>query len=113
MFAVIPKRDYDLRMKIIAVSTLKDFWERHPAAEQPLRAWVNEVRMLTWTQPADIKTQFRNASILKNRRAVFNIKGNDYRLIVAIAYRVGIVYVKFIGTHAEYNAVDAETIEQG
>lgn len=100
-------------MKIVAVSTLKEFWERHPAAEQSLRAWVDEVRMLAWTQPADIKMQFRSASILKNRRVVFNIKGNDYRLIVAIAYRVGIVYVKFIGTHAEYDAVDAETVEMG
>jgi mRNA-degrading endonuclease HigB of HigAB toxin-antitoxin module len=65
----------------------------------------------TWTQPADIKAQYRSASVLKNRRVVFNIKGNDYRLIVAIAYKLQIVYVKFVGTHKEYDAVDAETVE--
>ena len=64
-----------------------------------------------WTQPAEIKAQYRSASVLKNRRVVFNIKGNDYRLIVAIAYRLQIVYVKFVGTHQEYDAVDAETVE--
>jgi len=64
-----------------------------------------------WKQPADIKAQYRNASILKNRRVVFNIKGNDYRLIVAVAYRIGVVYIKFVGTHAQYDAVDAETVE--
>ena len=65
----------------------------------------------TWTQPSDIKAYYRHASILKNRRAVFNIKGNDYRLIVAIAYKLGIVYIKFIGTHLEYDKIDAETID--
>ncbi|NTV09163.1 MAG: type II toxin-antitoxin system HigB family toxin [Zoogloea sp.] len=98
-------------MKIIAIKTLRDFWENHPDAEQPLKAWVDEVRQAAWTQPADIKAKYRSASILRNRRVVFNIKGNDYRLIVALAYRVGVVYVKFIGTHAQYDAVDAETVE--
>lgn len=64
-----------------------------------------------WTQPADIKEKYRNASILKNRRVVFNIRGNDYRLIASVAYRYGAVYIKFIGTHAEYDAIDAETVE--
>lgn len=64
-----------------------------------------------WTQPADLKAHYRSASILKNRRVVFNIKGNDYRLIVAVAFKLGIVYVKFIGTHAEYDKIDAETVE--
>ena len=63
--------------------------------------------------PAEIKAQYRSASILKNRRVVFNIKGNDYRLIVAVAYRIGVVYVKFVGTHAQYDAIDAETVEIG
>lgn len=98
-------------MRVIAISTLRQFWARHPNAEQPLKAWYHEVSQAEWTQPADIKTQYRNASVLKNRRVVFNIKGNNYRLIVAIAYRLGIVYVKFIGTHAEYDAIDAETVE--
>ena len=93
------------------MSTLRAFWQRHPDAEQPLNAWYEEATSATWTQPADIKARYRSASVLKNRRVVFNIKGNDYRLIVAIAYRLQIVYVKFVGTHQEYGAVDAETIE--
>jgi mRNA interferase HigB len=73
--------------------------------------WYEEATSASWTQPADIKAQYRSASVLKNRRVVFNIKGNDYRLTVAIAYKLQIVYVKFVGTHKEYDAVDAETID--
>jgi mRNA interferase HigB len=98
-------------MRVIAVPTRRAFWERHPDAEQPLKAWYEEATNATWPQPADIKAQYRSASVLKNRRVVFNIKGNDYRLIVAVAYKLQIVYVKFVGTHKEYDAVDAETIE--
>jgi mRNA interferase HigB len=98
-------------MRVIAVTTLRAFWARHPDAEQPLKAWYEEVLNATWAQPADIKAHYRSASILKNRRVVFNIKGNDYRLIVAVAYRLQIVYVKFVGTHAEYDAIDAATVE--
>lgn len=98
-------------MRVIAVSALRAFWDRHPDAEQPLKAWYEEATKASWTQPADIKAQYGSASVLKNRRAVFNIKGNDYRLIVAIAYRLQVVYVKFVGTHKEYDAVDAETVE--
>ena len=98
-------------MRVIAVSTLRSFWARHPDAEQALKAWYEEASNARWTQPAEIKAQYRSASVLKNRRVVFNIKGNDYRLIVAVAYRLQIVYVKFVGTHKEYDAVDAETID--
>jgi len=98
-------------MRVIAVSTLRTFWKRHPDAEQPLKAWFEEATNASWTQPSDIKERYRSASILKNRRVVFNIKGNDYRLVVAIAYKLQIVYVKFVGTHKEYDAVDAETVE--
>jgi mRNA interferase HigB len=98
-------------MRVIAVSTLRAFWELHPDAEQPLKAWYEEATNAYWTQPADIKAQYRHASVLKNRRVVFNIKGNDYRLIVAIAYKLQVVYVKFVGTHKEYDAIDAETFE--
>jgi len=100
-------------MKIISVKTLKEFWAVHPDAEQSLKAWHDEVLQAEWKMPSDIKAQYRNASILKNRRVVFNIKGNDYRLIVSIAYLRGWVYVKFIGTHKEYDAIDAESIERG
>jgi len=99
-------------MRIVAIKILRDFWVRHPAARSHLEAWIDEARKADWQQPSDIKAMFRNASILKNRRVVFNIKGNDYRLIVAVAYRFGAVYIKFIGTHAQYDAIDAETVEK-
>ena len=99
-------------MRVVAVSTLRTFWERHPDAEQPLKAWFEEATNASWTQPSDIKERYRSASILKNRRVVFNIKGNDYRLVVAIAYKLQVlVDVKFVGTHKEYDAVDAETVD--
>ena len=98
-------------MRIIAVSTLREFWKKHPDALEPLSAWVAVVSRAQWSQPADVKAQYQNSSILKNRRAVFNIKGNDYRLIGAVAYQLGIVYIKFVGTHKQYDAVDAETVE--
>ena len=98
-------------MRVIAVSTLRDFWQRHPDAEQPLRAWYEEATSAAWTQPANIKVQYRSASVLKNRRVVFNIKGNDHRLIVAVDHKLQIVYVKFVGTHREYDALDAETVD--
>ena len=98
-------------MRIIAVSYLRSFWETNPNAEQPLKSWTDEVKMANWSQPADIKAQFRSASILKNRRVVFNIKGNDYRLVASVAYRYQAIYVKFIGTHAEYDLIDVETVE--
>ena len=98
-------------MRVIAVKTLRNFWALYPDAEQPLLAWFDEVSKANWTQPADIKAHYATASILKNRRVVFNIKGNDYRLIVAVAYKLGIVYIKFVGTHKQYDAVDAETVD--
>jgi mRNA interferase HigB len=98
-------------MRVLALATLRSFWQKHPNAEQPLRAWHDETSKANWKSPANVKAQYRQASILKNRRVVFNIKGNDYRLIVAVAYKVGVVYVKFVGTHAEYDSVDAQTIE--
>jgi mRNA interferase HigB len=98
-------------MRVIAVRSLREFWTRHPAAEQPLRAWLDEARAADWRRPSDIKGQYGHAGVLKNRRVVFNIKGNDYRLVVAIAYRLQVVYVKFVGTHAQYDAIDAETVE--
>jgi mRNA interferase HigB len=76
-----------------------------------LRAWLEEAQAANWQQPADIKAQFRSASVLKNRRVVFNVKGNDYRLVVAVAYRFQAVYVKFVGTHAQYDAIDVDTVE--
>ena len=98
-------------MHIVAVKFLRAFWEKHPDAEQALKSWVDETKKATWTQPAEIKEQYRSASILINRRVVFNIKGNDYRLVVSVAYHYQAVYVKFIGTHKAYDAIDAEQVE--
>ncbi|AZE82858.1 MULTISPECIES: type II toxin-antitoxin system HigB family toxin [Pseudomonas fluorescens group] len=98
-------------MRIIAISQLKTFWRKYPDAEQSLLAWIDEAKNADWSTPADIKEQFRHASVLKSRRVVFNIKGNDYRLVVAVAYRYGALYIKFVGTHKQYDAIDADTVE--
>lgn len=98
-------------MRVIALRSLRAFWQRHPAAERPLRAWYDEVSRANWHSAADVKHQFRHASILSSSRVVFNIKGNDYRLVAALAYNTGVLFVKFIGTHAEYDRIDAGTVE--
>jgi mRNA interferase HigB len=97
-------------MRIIALKTLREFWETHPNARQPLQAWYEDVRCALWNSPADIKAVYRNASIIANNRVIFNIKGNDNRLIVAINYRFGIAYVRFVGTHGDYDRIDATTV---
>ena len=97
-------------MRIIAISHLRMFWQKFPDAEQALKSWVDEVRHATWNRPADIKDQYRNASFLKNRRVVFNIKGNDYRLVVAVHYDHGQMFVRFIGSHRQYDKIKVETI---
>jgi len=98
-------------MRVIAIKTLRNFWAVHPESEQPLLAWFDEVSNATWTKPADIKASYGSASILKNRRVVFNIKGNDHQLVVAVAFKLCVVYVKFIGPHKQYDAINAETLE--
>jgi mRNA interferase HigB len=99
-------------MRIIAVGTLREFWSRpgRRDAEQPLRTWVHIVRAVDWSRPTDIKVLFNSADILANDRVVFNIGGNKYRLIAAVHHRGKRVYVRFIGTHAEYDAIDAARI---
>ena len=98
-------------MRIVAKRTLLDFIARHPQAEQPLLAWHAEASKANWKTPQNIKDQYASASFVGRNRVVFNIKGNDFRLIVAVAYRIGVVYVKFVGIHAEYDKVDAPTVE--
>lgn len=98
-------------MRIISVKYLRDFWVLNPDAEQPLKAWHEEAKAAVWQTPQDIKDRYRSASFVGNNRVVFNIKGNDYRLITAVAFRFEAVYIKFIGTHAEYDRVDARTVE--
>jgi|ERR1700688_3646406 mRNA interferase HigB len=97
-------------MRIIAKGTLRDFWEGFPDAEEPLQAWYREVEKEDWDEPAKLKEKYRNASIIKGSRVVFNIKGNDYRLVVKINYQYRVVYVRFVGTHAEYDKVNVEEV---
>ena len=97
-------------MRVIAISTLRDFWTMHRDAETPLRAWYAEASRASWRSPADIKQSHANASFLANNRVVFNIKGNDYRLVVAVHYNRGIMFVRFIGTHRQYDRIDATTV---
>jgi mRNA interferase HigB len=97
-------------MRIISKGPLREFWEQYPSAALPLQAWHKETVAANWHTPNDVKAQYRNASLIANSRIVFNIKGNDLQLIVAINYAAGIVYIRFVGTHADYDKIDAATI---
>jgi mRNA interferase HigB len=97
-------------MRIISRRTLKDFWQNHADAETPLRAWFQEAKSVRWRSSQDIKSSYAFADALPGNRVVFNLKGNAYRLIVKIHYNTGIVFIRFVGTHAEYNRIDAITI---
>ncbi len=82
----------------------------HSDAEESLKTWYEEASHVNWRSPLDVKAAHRNASVIANNRVVFNIKGNKYRLITLIRYDIGIIYIRFIGTHAEYDKIDAENI---
>lgn len=97
-------------MRVIARSTLRDFWLEHADSEEPLLAWYRDANRAEWKTPQDIKDTYANASVLSGNRIVFNIKGNDYRLVVAVRYDKAIVFVRFIGTHREYDRIDATII---
>ncbi len=98
-------------MRVIAKRTLRNFWEEHASAKGPLEAWHAEVLKAAWRTPNELKDQFGSASTLGNNRVVFNISGNNYRLIVSIDYERQAMFIKFIGTHAEYDKIDAETYD--
>jgi mRNA interferase HigB len=100
-------------MRVIALSTLKAFLDReasHADAREPVMAWYRQLRAADWATPADVKRDLRAASILKDGRAVFNIAGNKYRIVVWINYPYRVVYIRFIGTHRRYDKIDAQTI---
>jgi mRNA interferase HigB len=100
-------------VRVIAVSTLKAFWEMNPDcvdAKEPVLAWYRYALNADWGSPADVKADFSHASILKDGRVVFNISGNKYRLVVWVNYRHRVVYIRFLGTHRQYDRIDAQTI---
>ena len=98
-------------MRIISKATLVEFWARHPASKQALQTWFEDASHAQWKNPQDIRRRYATASFIAANRVVFNIKGNDYRLVVAVAYRFSALYIKFVGTHKEYDAIEAATVE--
>lgn len=97
-------------MNVVALGTLREFWTVHPQAEGPLTAWHTTVSNSVWTGPQEIKASFGSADFIGDNRVIFNIGGNDYRLICHVSYTFKAVQIKFVGTHAEYNKVDALTV---
>lgn len=99
-------------MRVIAKSSLKKFWgnQIYSDAQSPLESWYEETVKAKWHSPQDVKNQYGNASICDNNRVVFNIGGNKYRLVVEMQYQAGIVWVKFIGTHVQYDKINVEVI---
>lgn len=100
-------------MRVIKKRTLINFWEDNPEyfdAKEPLEAWYQEAKRADWTTPHDIKAQYKNAGILQDSRVVFNIAGNKYRLVVRINFPHSVVYIRFVGTHKQYDKIDVETV---
>lgn len=97
-------------MRVIAIKTLRGYLGKFSDAEQPILSWLEELEAANWNTPNELKDQFQNASIISNKRVVFNIHGNKYRLIVDIEYRLKIVFIVWFGTHKEYDKIDAKKI---
>ena len=97
-------------MRIIALGTLRDFWDKHADATEPLAAWYAIAFRSIWRSPADVKAAYRNASFLPGNRIVFNIKGNDYRLLIAMHYNRQIACIRFVGTHRQYDQIDVAKV---
>ena len=97
-------------MRIIAKATLRAFWIRHPDAEESLLAWYREAQKADWDRPEKIKEKYRSASFVGRNRVVFNIKGNKYRLMVKMKYEKQLVFVRFVGTHTDYDAINVEEV---
>lgn len=97
-------------MWVVKKKTLQEFWERRPDAERALRAWYSRAKKANWDSPARVKESNANASIIANDRVVFNIQGHAYRLVVHIDYQYHKVYIRFIGTHSEYDQINAEEV---
>ena len=97
-------------MRVVSIKKLRQFWEVHADAQAALRAWHREAKGADWKSFSDIKKRHRSADCLPGNRVVFDIKGNRYRMVVRVHYNAGRIYIRFIGTHAEYDKINAETI---
>jgi mRNA interferase HigB len=97
-------------MRVISKRVLREFWERHEDVKRPLQAWLEDAERAEWTTPRDVQKTYGDDAVLPDSRAVFNIKGNRYRLVTKIRYNTGIVYIRFVGTHAEYDRIDATNV---
>jgi len=102
-----------MKVRVIALSTIRAFLNRSASAadaREPVMAWFRQVRQADWAKPSDARRDIRSASILKDGRVVFNIAGNKYRIVVWINYPYRVVYIRFIGTHRQYDTIDAQTV---
>ena len=99
-------------MRIVAQSTLQAFWERHPETEAALRLWLGVARAASWRSMADLQVRWSKAKVLNSERARFEVAGGDYRMIVAVQFKAQIIWVKFLGTHAQYDRIDALTVSE-
>lgn len=97
-------------MRVISKRMLREFWELHPDCREQLKCWYNEAVKTDWKSPGDIRKDYPSASILKSNRVIFNIKGNSYRLVVRINYKYRLAWIRFIGTHEDYNSINVNTI---
>jgi len=97
-------------LRVISKKILREFWQKHADSEQQLKSWYQETSKVEWKNPNEIKSDYPSASILNNNRVVFNIKGNNYRLIVRINYDYQMVWIRFVGTHSEYDKINANEI---
>ena len=98
------------KLRVIADKILREFWGKHEDYKQQLKSWFREAQKAEWENPNQIKSEYPSASILNENRIVFNIKGNNYRLIAKLNYEYYMVWIRFIGTHAEYDKINANTI---
>lgn len=109
---MIPIWEHDIleQVRIFSKSTLREFWDSHAAVKDPLLSWHDVVAHASWISPSDVKQRYPSASFLNDNRVVFNIKGNKYRLIVDIDHARQRLFIRFVGTHAEYDRIDAKNI---
>jgi mRNA interferase HigB len=107
---MFPLREHTHWVRVIAQRTLRAFWDRHPQAEQPLRSWLQEMRRGKFRKPSDVRHHYNSADFVGDDRVIFNIGGNKYRLVVHMSYRRQIALIKFIGTHKQYDRIDAATV---